>query len=62
LAAKLNELSKKNKILISNFDLDNVKDLFPGSQWNFKSVQQSSNISGTNSGRKKMEEVLIYNY
>jgi len=62
LAIRLNELSKKNKILISNFDLDNVKDLFPGSQWNFKPVQQSSNISGTNSGRKKMEEVLIYNY
>ena len=62
LAEKLNTLSKDNKILISNFDLQNVKDLFPGSNWKFESVQQSSNISGTNSGRKKMHEILIYNY
>lgn len=62
LAEKLNELSKKNKILFSNFDLPNVRGLFRGSQWKFQSVKQASNISGMNSGRKKMEEVLIYNY
>lgn len=62
LAEKLNQLSHKNKILFSNFDLPNVRDLFKGPQWKFKSVQQSTNISGTNSGRKKMKEILIYNY
>lgn len=62
LVSKLNELSKNNKILFSNFDLPNVRELFVGPQWKFQSVEQATNISGTNEGRTKMKEVLIYNY
>ena len=62
LVNKLNVLSKKNKILFSNFNLSNVRDLFDGNQWKFKEVEQTTNISGKSSGRKKMKEILIYNY
>ena len=62
LVSKLNELSKNNKILFSNFDLPNVRELFVGQQWKFQSVEQATNISGTKKGRTKMKEVLIYNY
>ena len=62
LVDKLNVLSKKNKILFSNFNLSNVRDLFDGNQWKFKEVEQTTNISGKSSGRKKMKEILIYNY
>lgn len=62
LAERLNHLSKNNKILFSNFDLPNVKELFDGPQWKFQAVEQTTNISGKNTGRKKMKEILIYNY
>jgi len=62
LAERLNDLSKNNKILFSNFDLPNVKELFDGPQWKFQSIEQTSNISGKSTGRKKMKEILIYNY
>ena len=61
LSSTLNELSSKCKILISNFDLEDVKILFD-SNWNLKSVEQMSYISGSGKGRKAMQEVLIYNY
>jgi len=61
LSSTLNELSSKCKILISNFDLEDVKILFD-SNWNLKSVEQMSYISGSGKGRKAMKEVLIYNY
>lgn len=61
LSSTLEELSSKCKILISNFDLEDVKVLF-NSNWNVKSVEQMSYISGTGKGRKAMKEVLIYNY
>tara|TARA_B100000902_G_C27158622_1_gene837508 strand:- start:76 stop:864 length:789 start_codon:yes stop_codon:yes gene_type:complete len=60
LAEILNSLSVDCKILICNFDLSNVKELFPN--WNKRSVKQMSYISGSGKGRKKAEEVLIYNY
>ncbi|MDB4828763.1 Dam family site-specific DNA-(adenine-N6)-methyltransferase [Gammaproteobacteria bacterium] len=60
LAEILESLSGTCKILISNFDLENVKILFPN--WNKKSVKQMSYLSGAGKGRKEMEEVLIYNY
>ena len=60
LAEILESLSGECKILISNFDIDNVKKLFPN--WNQKSVKQMSYLSGSAKGRKEMEEVLIYNY
>ena len=60
LAEILESLSGECKILISNFDLDGVKNLFPN--WNKKSVKQMSYLSGAGKGRKEMEEVLIYNY
>ena len=62
LAKKLNKLSKNNKILFSNFDLPNVRELFTSSEWKFQTIQSTTNISGTRSGRKKMKEILIYNY
>ena len=62
LAKKLNQLSKNNKILFSNFDLPNVRKLFTSSEWKFKTIQSTTNISGTRSGRKKMKEIVIYNY
>ncbi|MDC0072330.1 Dam family site-specific DNA-(adenine-N6)-methyltransferase [Gammaproteobacteria bacterium] len=60
LAEILHSLEDKCKILVSNFDLDNVKTLFPN--WNKEPVEQMSYISGTGKGRKNMKEVLIYNY
>ncbi|MDA9785637.1 Dam family site-specific DNA-(adenine-N6)-methyltransferase [Gammaproteobacteria bacterium] len=60
LAEVLRSLSGDCKILISNFDLANVKTLFP--DWNQASIKQMSYISGAGKGRKPMEEVLIYNY
>ena len=60
LSEILESLSSECKILISNFDLNNVKELFPN--WNMRSVKQMSYISGSSKGRKEMEEVLIYNY
>jgi len=60
LAEILKSLSSDCKILISNFDLENVKTLFP--DWNQTSIKQMSYISGAGKGRKPMEEVLIYNY
>ena len=61
LSLRLEEISSGCKILISNFDLEDVKILF-NSNWNVKSVEQMSYISGTGKGRKAMKEVLIYNY
>ena len=61
LASKLEEISSKCKILISNFDLEDVKVLF-NSNWNIQSVEQMSYISGSGKGRKAMKEILIYNY
>jgi len=61
LSEVLEELSPKCKILISNFNLEDVKDLF-SSNWNKKSIEQMSYISGSGKGRKAMQEVLIYNY
>lgn len=61
LASKLEEMSSKCKILISNFDLEDVKVLF-NSNWNIQSVEQMSYISGSGKGRKAMKEILIYNY
>ena len=43
------------------FNLEDVKDLF-SSNWNKKSIEQMSYISGSGKGRKAMQEVLIYNY
>ena len=60
LAEILRSLSSDCKILISNFDLENVKTLFP--DWNQTAIKQMSYISGAGKGRKSMEEVLIYNY
>ena len=60
LSEILESLSGECKILISNFDLNNVKELFPN--WNKRSVKQMSYLSGSAKGRKEMEEVLIYNY
>lgn len=60
LAEILRSLSTDCKILISNFDLENVKSLFP--DWNKTSITQMSYISGSGKGRKPMEEVLICNY
>ena len=60
LAEMLRSLSGDCKILISNFDLENVKSLFP--DWNKTSITQMSYISGTGKGRKPMQEVLICNY
>ena len=60
LAEILKDLSSDCKILISNFDLVNVKTLFP--DWNQTTIKQMSYISGAGKGRKQMEEVLIYNY
>ena len=60
LAEILKSLSSDCKILISNFDLENVKTLFP--DWNQTAIKQMSYISGAGKGRKQMEEVLIYNY
>lgn len=62
LVAKLNELSLNNKILFSNFNLPDVKNLFKGAQWKYVPVEKTTSISGKNSGRKKMKEILIYNY
>lgn len=61
LASKLEEISSKCKILISNFDLEDVKVLF-NSNWNIQSVEKMSYISGSGKGRKAMKEILIYNY
>ena len=61
LASKLEEISSQCKILISNFDLEDVKVLF-NSNWNIQSVEQMSYISGSGKGRKAMKEILIYNY
>lgn len=61
LAELLEHLSSKCKILISNFDLLDVKELF-GKNWNKQSVEQMSYISGKGKGRKPMNEILIYNY
>ena len=61
LSSRLEELSSKCKILISNFDLEDVKTLF-NSNWNIQSVEQMSYISGSGKGRKTMKEILIYNY
>tara|TARA_Y100000739_G_C20605248_1_gene465255 strand:+ start:1831 stop:2631 length:801 start_codon:yes stop_codon:yes gene_type:complete len=61
LSSRLEELSSKCKILISNFDLEDVKILF-NSNWNVKSVEQMSYISGNSKGRKAMKEILIHNY
>jgi hypothetical protein len=58
----INKVIENNKILFSNFDLPNVKELFDGPQWKFQAVEQTTNISGKNTGRKKMKEILIYNY
>ena len=62
LVARLNELSLDNKILFSNFNLPEVKILFKGAQWKYLPVEKTTSISGINSGRKKMKEILIYNY
>ena len=61
LSSELEKLSSKCKILISNFDQEDVKVLF-NSNWNIKPVEQMSYISGSGKGRKAMKEVLIYNY
>ena len=60
LAEIANRLKKKCHILISNFDVDAVKDLFP--DWNYKKIQQRTYISGKKSGRKLVDEALIFNY
>ena len=48
LAEILKSLSGDCKILISNFDIDNVNKLFP--DWNQKSVKQMSYLSGSRKG------------
>ncbi len=60
LADAANSLKKKCHILISNFDIDAVKDLFP--DWKYKKIQQRTYISGKAEGRKLVKEALIFNY
>ena len=60
LAVRANELKDKCKILISNFDVSYVEELFP--DWNYEKIQQRSYISGKKEGRRLVDEALIYNY
>ena len=60
LAFELNRLKDKCKILVSNFDLPFVKELFK--DWSYLEIEQRTSISGTAKGRKLVKEALIYNY
>ena len=60
LALELNRLKNKCKILVSNFDLPFVKELFK--DWSYLEIEQRTSISGTAKGRKLVKEALIFNY
>tara|TARA_Y100000816_G_C26104940_1_gene586792 strand:- start:517 stop:1308 length:792 start_codon:yes stop_codon:yes gene_type:complete len=60
LALELNRLKNKCKILVSNFDLPFVKELFK--DWSYTELEQRTYISGTAKGRKLVKEALIFNY
>ena len=60
LAFELNRLKDKCKILVSNFDLPFIKELFK--DWSYLEIEQRTSISGIVKGRKLVKEALIYNY
>lgn len=60
LSEELHKIKNKCKILISNFDIALVKELF--ADWEYKIVEQRTYISGKGKGRKSVKEALIYNY
>ena len=60
LSKELHKIKNKCKILISNFDIALVKELF--ADWEYKIVKQRTYISGKGKGRKSVKEALIYNY
>ena len=63
LVSVLNKLASEGcKILVSNFDVKHVEELFPRKTWNYKNISQRTFISGRSEGRKLVKEALIYNY
>ena len=60
LATELNKLKNSCKILVSNFDIEFVREVFEG--WRYEETEQMTYISGKGKGRKLVKEALIYNY